>query len=440
MKIRINIIVTCILSILSLLLPSCKTGTGIFGKKTPHEQYADKLSVAGLQQTALGRAWFDAANHSLNNPINITIPYKETGYFAADRPQASGLKFQAKRGEKLNISLTKNPAAGFAVYLELWKGAESADRKPKLIAAADTITDAIKYDVDEQGTYILRIQPELLKGGEYTLSISAGPSLAFPLRSSGKNQIGSFWGDARDAGARKHEGIDIFAPKLTPALAAANGKVTRVNENDLGGKVVWVRPDSKDYVLYYAHLDQQLVTDGQEVRTGDTLGLVGNTGNAKTTAPHLHFGIYTGSGAIDPFPFVNPVERVPANITAPLNTLGKLMRVTGKQVKLYPGLNEPAVSLDQSTLLQVNAATEDWYKVTLPDRREGFVKSSQADAVTELRKLIVKQQQPVYDLPDTLAARKTIVKSGDAVSILAAFNDYYFVRTQADITGWIIKL
>lgn len=441
MKPRSIPLVNCILLLTTtILIHACKPGARIFGKKTPHEQYADKLSGVGLQQTALGRAWFDAANKSLDNPIGITIPYKETGYFAAERPQATGLRFQAKRGEKLTISLNKRPASGFAVYLELWRAAESADKKHKLIAAADTTRDAIEHEVDEQATYIVRVQPELLKSGEYTISISAGPSLAYPLKASGKNHIQSFWGDARDGGARSHEGIDMFAPRLTPVLAAANGRITRVNESNLGGKVVWMRPDKKDYVLYYAHLDQQLVTDGQEVRVGDTVGLVGNTGNAKNTAPHLHFSIYATGGAIDPFPFVNPEQRVPGNITASLNSIGKYMRASGKQVKLYTELNSAPVTLDQNTLLEVAAAAAaDWYKVLLPDGRQGLVKSNQADAATELRKLTLKNEQAVYDVPDSLAARKVILKAGDVVSILAAFNDYYFVRTQADMTGWINK-
>ena len=423
------------------MLYSCRPGTSIFsGKKTPHEQYGDKLSGAGLRETALGRAWFEAANRSLGNPISITIPYKETGYFAADRPQATGLRFQAKRGEKLNISLTKKPATGFAVYLELWRAPEAAGRTAKLIAAADTTRDVIEHEVNEQqATYIIRVQPELLKSGEYTLSISAGPSLAYPIKAPGKNHIQSFWGDARDAGVRKHEGIDMFAAKLTPVVAAADGRVTRVNENNLGGKVVWMRPDNKDYVLYYAHLDQQLVTDGQAVKTGDTLGLMGNTGNAKHTSPHLHFGIYATGGAVDPFPFVNPAVRTPSNITAPAGSIGKFMRADGKQVKLYPGLGETAGVLDQHTLMQVEAATGDWYKVNLPDGRQGLVKSSEADAATELRKLTMKGGQPLFEAPDTLAARKIILKAGDVVSVLAAFNEYYFVRTQADINGWIPK-
>lgn len=425
--------------LIAVMMFACRAGTGLFGKKTPHEQYADKLSSAGLNETALGRAWFQAAEQSLANPLRVTIPYKETGYFAADRPQAAGLRFEARLGEKLSIRLSKKPATGFAVYVELWKAPETADKKPKLEAVADTLNHAIEYEVDEQGTYIIRVQPELLKGGEYTLSISAGPSLAYPIRAPGRNHIQSYWGDPRDAGGRRHEGIDMFAPKRTPVVAAADGRVTRVNENNLGGKVVWMRPEDKNYVLYYAHLDEQLVTDGQRVKVGDTLGLIGNTGNARNTPPHLHFGIYGPGGAVDPLPFVNPNIKTPPDIKAPESNLGKYLRAEGRQARFYAGLNEPAATLPQHALMHVEAATVDWYKVRLPDGRAGLVKSSQADALTELRKLSWKQDKPVYDMPDSLAARKTIVKAGNAVSILAAFNDYYYIRTPADITGWVVK-
>ena len=419
------------------ILWSCRTGTGLFGKKTPHEQYGDKLSSAGLKETALGRAWFTAAEQSLNSPLIITLPYKETGYFAADKPQAAGLRFQAKRGEKLSISLSKKPASGFAVYMELWKAPEAAGAKPKLQAVADTNTFAIEHEVDDAATYIIRVQPELLKSGEYTLSISMGPSLAYPIRAPGKNHIQSYWGDSRDAGGRSHEGIDMFAPKRSPAIAAANGRVTRVNENNLGGKVVWMRPDNKNYILYYAHLDTQLVTDGQAVKVGDTLGLIGNTGNARNTLPHLHFGIYGSGGAIDPFPFVNPDVKIPADITAPAANVGKYLRAEGRQARMYAGMNEQPMTLQQDILLQVEAATADWYKIRLPDGRLGLIKSNQADGLTELRKLSWKEDRFVYDLPDSLAARKTTIKAGNAVSVLAAFSDYYYIRTQADVTGWV---
>ncbi|WP_239691961.1 peptidoglycan DD-metalloendopeptidase family protein, partial [Hymenobacter coccineus] len=73
-------------------------------------------------------------------------------------------------------------------------------------------------------------------------------------------------GRGRDGGARRHEGIDIFAPRGTPAVAAAAGTVTRLGNTRLGGNVVWLSADGTDEHLYYAHLDRQLVQPGQRVR------------------------------------------------------------------------------------------------------------------------------------------------------------------------------
>ena len=68
------------------ILYSCSSpGPGIFGKKTPHEQYEKKIKDAGLKETALGEAWLRAASITLSNPVDISLPYSETGYFADDR-------------------------------------------------------------------------------------------------------------------------------------------------------------------------------------------------------------------------------------------------------------------------------------------------------------------------------------------------------------------
>jgi murein DD-endopeptidase MepM/ murein hydrolase activator NlpD len=78
-----------------------------------------------------------------------------------------------------------------------------------------------------------------------------------------------------------------------------------VTTNRLGGNVVWVWDAERGQALYYAHLDRQDVSAGSRVHAGDVLGRVGNTGNARTTPPHLHFGIYRPiEGAIDPLPFI----------------------------------------------------------------------------------------------------------------------------------------
>ncbi len=94
-----------------------------------------------------------------------------------------------------------------------------------------------------------------------------------------------------DGGNRNHEGVDIFAAKGTPVVAVANGFVTRTGNQGLGGKQVWLRDSSSGNAYYYAHLDSILTESGKQVRINDTLGFVGNTGNAAGGSPHLHFGI-----------------------------------------------------------------------------------------------------------------------------------------------------
>ena len=424
------------------IIQSCTTsGPGLFSKKSPHEQYADKINNAGLNKTALGKLWLDAAQAGLTRPLTVSLPYRETGYFPSERPQSLGLKFTAKRGEKLKITLDKKPERDFLVYMDLWQPAESPTGKPKLLESADTSAGTIEYEVGREETFVLRIQPELLKAGEYTVSISTGPSLAFPVPSKAKPKVQSFWGAGRDNGARRHEGIDIFAPFRTPVVAAENGHVYRVEETNIGGKVLWLRPKDRPFTLYYAHLDSQIAREGQSVRAGDTLGLMGNTGNAKTTSPHLHFGIYAVGGAVDPYPFVNPSSPEPSPVTAALASIGKQAR-TESRTKLYGEPDAKAVlaqQLDGQTLIAVKAATKNWYKVELPEGEEGFVAAADVNSIDKpLRKATLKAATGLHDLPDSTAARKKVLEPGNTVNILAAYKQYFYVEA-GNVEGWIQK-
>lgn len=288
----------------------------VFDRKTPHDQYAEVLEDKDLKDTPEGRQWLAASEKALTDPTDIELPYRQKGYFHADKARALGLQFNAWQGQRLTFILTKNSGAHLTVYADLYKlDANSVSH----VLAADTSDTVFSFDVAETGIYILRLQSQLNNAGAYGFAVSAGPSLGFPVSGS-KARVGSFWGDARDGGRRRHEGLDIFAARHTPVVAAADGYVTGVKEGGIGGKTVWMKPSDKNIFLYYAHLDKQLVKEGQMVKKGDVLGLVGNTGNAKYTPPHLHFGIYTYHGAIDALPFVNrSVKTAPAPLQGNLN-------------------------------------------------------------------------------------------------------------------------
>lgn len=118
------------------------------------------------------------------------------------------------------------------------------------------------------------------------------------------------WGNPRGGGTRRHEGTDMFAPKGTPVLSPVNGVVKSIDYGNLGGKYVKIT-DGNGNVHYLAHLDTQSrnIAVGQRVKAGTVVGTVGNTGNARTTPPHLHYGIYTSKGATNPYNWLKNTQR-----------------------------------------------------------------------------------------------------------------------------------
>ncbi len=343
------------LLLIALTAPSCGLVKDLFGKKTPHEQYASKLEDKGLEDTPEGRQWLAASQKALENPYLVQLPYRQQGYFHADKSRALGLQFKAQQGERLTFYISKKTTTPYVIYADLYQ--QEAGRTTHLLSAPKDST-RFSFDVATTGSYLLRLQPELFHTGEYNLSVTVGPSLLFPVAGT-KARAGSFWGASRDGGQRRHEGIDIFAPKLTPAVAAADGYVTGLREGGLGGKVVWIRPDGADFYLYYAHLDKQLVQEGQTVKKGQTIGLVGNTGNARHTPSHLHFGVYTASGPVDPLPFVNPTVK-----TAPALAAKNL---TGALKLLKPQKDGTGALVKSQTVLVPLGATAKGYLAELPD-------------------------------------------------------------------------
>ena len=145
---------------------------------------------------------------------------------------------------------------------------------------------------------LLRPSVEQARRSGALLSAPAPSALPHPLPGRGLTDT---WGGAR-SGGRKHEGIDIFAPRDTPIRATTEGVVLNVGPNGLGGRTVMILgPGGQRH--YYAHLERYPdLKSGDWVKAGDVVGTVGDSGNAKGAPPHLHYGIYTATGAIDPLP------------------------------------------------------------------------------------------------------------------------------------------
>lgn len=100
--------------------------------------------------------------------------------------------------------------------------------------------------------------------------------------------------EERRGGGRKHEAIDILAPRGTPVIATDEGSVKKLFTSVPGGLTVYqFAPDSR-YCYYYAHLDSYAngLHEGQHLQRGEVVGYVGTTGNAPKDTPHLHFAIF----------------------------------------------------------------------------------------------------------------------------------------------------
>jgi peptidoglycan LD-endopeptidase LytH len=136
-----------------------------------------------------------------------------------------------------------------------------------------------------------------------------GRSLAIPVRGLEDDDLVSSFDDAR--GRRRHEAIDILAPRGTDVLAVEDGEVAKMFTSAAGGLTLYQFDPTKTFVYYYAHLDSYApgLKEGMMVRKGDVVGSVGTTGNAPKNTPHLHFAIskldpdkrWWGGTAFDPF-------------------------------------------------------------------------------------------------------------------------------------------
>jgi murein DD-endopeptidase MepM/ murein hydrolase activator NlpD len=120
--------------------------------------------------------------------------------------------------------------------------------------------------------------------------------MMIPLASVAAAALYDSYGEMR-GGTRQHEALDIPAPRGTPVLSATNGRVLKLFNSKPGGLMVYAADSTEHFILMYGHLDayQPGLADGQPLRRGQQIGIVGTTGNAAANVPHLHFAIARSS-------------------------------------------------------------------------------------------------------------------------------------------------
>jgi len=420
--------------------------------ESPREQYVRSLEEAGLAATALGQTWLAAGHRALERPVDVQPPYRETVFFDPAEPDAVGFRLDLRRGQRLVVEVTaegESAARGGASdrpagppsrrFVDLFAAARTPVGEPRRLAWSEDARE-LERTIREDGSVLLRLQPELLTGGRYTVTVQVEPSLVFPVEGKDSEAVGSFFGDPRDGGRRRHRGVDIFAPRGTPALAAADGRVLRVGTNRLGGKTVWLYAEGQGLTFYYAHLDRQDVERGERLRAGEPLGRVGNTGNARSTPPHLHFGVFDGR-ALDPWPFLHRPPGEPPELAVDPSRLGAWWRTVEAGASLRTAPHPSATRLAELarwTALEVRAGHSAWLRVELPDGRRGYLHSRLIEPASEpLRRVRLDRATLLRRLPSPQAPALAEAIPGEKVGVLGEAADALYVQAAAGPRGWI---
>ena len=419
------------------MLSGCSTGnllSRLDATPSPHERYTTSLRGANLHETAMGRDWLQAGDAALATALAVPMPFRESGYFPLE-PSAVAYRFDLQRGRRLTVDVAFESLPAGSVFVDLF---ERRDGEPPERVASLAEGANLTYEVARDGVYLLRVQPELMRSGRFTLVQRTVASLTFPVSGLTAAAVESEFGAARDAGRREHEGIDIFAKRGTPVVAVRAGRAD-ADTNGLGGNVVWLRESRSGRRFYYAHLDRWAFDGTASVRAGDVLGYVGNTGNARTTSPHLHFGIYE-RGAVDPLPFVRRDDPTPAAVDG-LDRLAERVRVSAARTAVLDGAGTNAAvarQLDRAAAVRVLGVTRSFLRVAIPDGTTGYISSSATRPVgAALRQQRLNAGDLLRERPLDNAPAVIVLAAAVQVNVLGQFGAYLLVTVPSVGEGWV---
>jgi murein DD-endopeptidase MepM/ murein hydrolase activator NlpD len=312
--------------------------------------------------------------------------------------------------------------------------------------------------------------------------------MEYPLLGAGWYASG--FGAPRGGGTRLHMGVDLMAPKMTPVVAVADGFVSRIKEDSSGTAGVYVAISHEDgWSSWYIHLNNDTFgTDdglgigvrpdlevGARVQAGELIGWVGDSGNAETTPPHLHFELHLPSGEpIDPYASIVSAEAVGASafavdpieiLSSPQGEANSVDLISARLVQggLRPDFVGPFIDDDglvaerafgMLTALGVPAWCDDWGVRVCPDDpitggdAEAWIEAaagSDRDASVAIS-YESTQLDPGLDRSTVVACGMTTlcadepVSFGEAAAMIIGATDGVSVLSPADATGTLAKI
>ncbi len=348
--------------------------TDLLTNPTAKERYQRDFGISD----ELFLLWEDQVQIALKDSVEVDLPFLQTGHFKPRNFPVYSYNLNLKTGEELDV-IVETDSVTDLVFIELYELQNDSLKTYKKIADSDYGMLNFSKEIEQPGTFKIIVQPGIETSTPFTIKMKTTPVYAFPVAGGKNTNIQSFWGAVRDGGRRSHEGVDIFAPRGTPVVAVTNGRIASSGEKGLGGKQVWLRDPDRGQSLYYAHLDSIAPLGNSRVKTGDTIGFVGNTGNARTTAPHLHFGIYKGyRGAIDPLAFIFQLDDPSFDPTEDVPEAYNLITRSKANLRDSPNSQNSTVigSSSAQDTLRLLGKTAEWYHVRTPENMAAFIHES----------------------------------------------------------------
>ena len=185
------------------------------------------------------------------------------------------------------------------------------------IAAAEPGPSAVETPVTEPAK-APSLAPEAAAVSMSDAPVPVENQLLIPVAGIDASALEDTFNDARGS-ERRHEAIDILAPKGTQVFAVADGKIAKLFNSKPGGLTIYQFDATETFSYYYAHLDRYAadVKEGMTLRRGDLVGYVGTSGNADPKTPHLHFAVFAlgpekqwwKGSPVNPYPLLGGAAR-----------------------------------------------------------------------------------------------------------------------------------
>ena len=405
------------------------------------QQLVRELTDDSTYPLSLIDDWEWQAQRSLNEPLPLLLPYAEGWLALPDKSQAVTFTVLAREGRILEVNTQRDPTAQGGLVVELF---DLDDDHMRPVASIGPTDNQLRWPVLNSGTYRIRVQSALGSAGAFAVALDERFAFDFPVDTDAAEPVRSFFGMPRDGGKREHHGIDIFAPRNTPVVAAADGYVSRVGTSKRGGLHIWQRASDESGkaigTLYYAHLEDTFVTAGTWVDRGTPIGSVGNSGNAISTPPHLHFGLYQRfKGPLDPLPLTGPAQR-PRVSTSSGHRWPVWVSINRESVNVRAGPGTEFTVLEtvgRDELVQVEAATDGWLRVRTGNGETGFLSAALVGAI-QSQTLVVVEESKVQATPESSSATLVILQAEQSIRLLGRYGPARYIETDTGLRGWIL--